>query len=273
MIFSKSVGLSRLAAALVDDHRPAESAAATMSGAAPPLAPAPGLQPRRSRRPALPETDELPAVGRLRAGGVGNSAAQPGRWELALCGVVPPRFPAWQLLYRSCDLLGAPQAAVTTVVLPCATEPTATRPVLSYQCAIDAIGSRWLPSYALQRGAETRGCAPQLELLLIASALARGWAVSIPDHDGLTGNWGAPRESGYRVLDGIRAALQFAPLGLEAASPIGPWGYSGGGLATSWAAEMAPGYPPDLDIVGAAIGAPVGDSGSTSVLCGALAGP
>jgi hypothetical protein len=37
------------------------------------------------------------------------------------------------------------------------------------------------------------------------------------------------------------------------------WGYSGGGLATSWAAEMAPEYAPELDIAGVALGSPVAD--------------
>jgi hypothetical protein len=32
------------------------------------------------------------------------------------------------------------------------------------------------------------------------------------------------------------------------------WGYSGGGLATSWAAELAPGYAPELNIAGVASG-------------------
>ncbi len=51
--------------------------------------------------------------------------------------------------------------------------------------------------------------------------------------------WGTPYEPGYRVLDGLRAALSSEQLGLSADSPIGLWGYSGGGLATAWAAEMS----------------------------------
>jgi triacylglycerol lipase len=41
------------------------------------------------------------------------------------------------------------------------------------------------------------------------------------------------------------------------------WGYSGGGLATAWAAEVCGGYAPELNIVGAALGSPVGDLGNT----------
>ena len=182
--------------------------------------------------------------------------------EVALFGVVPQKVSAWQLLYRTTDLHGAPQVAVTTVLLPWDTDPTAARPLLSYQCAIDAVAARCFPSYALRRGARALGAVPPWELLLLAGVLARGWAVSIPDHEGTDGHWGAPREPGYCTLDGIRAALNFAPLGLEASIPVGLWGYSGGGLATSWAAEMAAEYAPELNLVGAALGSPVGDPAS-----------
>ena len=46
------------------------------------------------------------------------------------------------------------------------------------------------------------GALAQFEFLLIAAALAEGWAVSVPDHEGTDGIWGTPYEPGYRVLDG-----------------------------------------------------------------------
>src|SRR6201999_2731898 len=109
-------------------------------------------------------------------------------------------------------------------------------PLLSYQCAIDAVSSRCFPSYALRRRAKALGSLAQMELLLIAAAVAEGWAVSVPDHEGLAGSWGAPYEPGYRILDGVRAALNSDRIGLSPSAPIGLWGYSGGGLASAWAA-------------------------------------
>ncbi|WP_327110821.1 lipase family protein [Nocardia sp. NBC_01730] len=179
--------------------------------------------------------------------------------ELALFGVVPQQVSAWQLLYRSSDLHGAPEAAVTTVLLPIGAEPDEDRPLLAFQTAIDAVTEKCSPSYALRHGADALGSVTQLEWLLVANALRRGWAVTIADHEGPHGNFGAPREPGYRTLDGIRAALRFAPLGLGADTRVAVWGYSGGGMASSWAVEMAPTYAPELDIVGAVLGAPVGD--------------
>ncbi|MBF6130394.1 lipase family protein [Nocardia brasiliensis] len=179
--------------------------------------------------------------------------------ELALFAVVPQRVPAWQLLYRTCDLHGVPEVAVTTVLLPWGADPAAARPLVSFQCAIDAVASKCLPSYALRRGARAAGAIPQLELPLIAAALTRGWAVSVPDHGGTAGRFGVAREPGYRALDGIRAALAFAPLGLGPSTPVALWGYSGGGLATAWAAELAAEYAPELELVGAVAASPVGD--------------
>ncbi|QII08514.1 lipase [Rhodococcoides fascians A25f] len=178
--------------------------------------------------------------------------------EVAMFGRVRQRVDAWQLLYRTADLGGLPQASVTTVLRPRNAEPV----LLSYQCAIDGVASSCFPSYALRRGSKAVGAVPQFEFLLVLHALRRGWTISIPDHEGPDGHWGSPQEPGFCTLDAIRAALSFEPLELNDNTPVALWGYSGGGLATSWAAEMAPEYAPEIELVGAALGSPVGDPGS-----------
>jgi alpha-beta hydrolase superfamily lysophospholipase len=194
----------------------------------------------------------------------GYEAALPGTIlkvrpvEVAMFGRVRQRVDAWQLLYRTADLGGLPQASVTTVLRPHDGEPV----LLSYQCAIDGVASSCFPSYALRRGSKALGAVPQFEFLLVLHALRRGWTISIPDHEGPDGHWGSPQEPGFCTLDAIRAALSFESLELHESTPVALWGYSGGGLATSWAAEMAPEYAPELELVGAALGSPVGDPGS-----------
>lgn len=218
---------------------------------------------RRSSRPVLPADDPFHVAP------AGFEHSRPGTVlrsrdvELAFLGRITQKLTATQLLYRSADLNGDPMAAVTTVVVP-ADRPLGTKgPILSYQCAIDAVASRCFPSYALRRGAKAAGALAQFEFLLVSAALAEGWAVSIPDHEGPRGIWGAPFEPGYHVLDGLRAALNHEALNLSPEAPIGLWGYSGGGLATAWATEVYADYAPELNLVGAVLGSPVGDLGHT----------
>jgi alpha-beta hydrolase superfamily lysophospholipase len=225
---------------------------------------APHEEARRGQRPLLPDEDPFyqPPVG--------YEHAEPGTVlrsrtvELAFFGIVPQPLAATQLLYRSTNLHGDPEVAVTTVVIPEHRDPRAVCPVLSYQCAIDAVASRCFPSYALRRGAGSIGAFVQSEFLLVAAALAEGWAVSVPDHEGCHGMWGAPYEPGYRILDGLRAALRCERLELSPSAPVGLWGYSGGGLASAWAAELSADYAPELNLAGAVLGSPVGDPGSVA---------
>jgi hypothetical protein len=218
---------------------------------------------QRKLRPLLPSDDPFyqPPPGYQHA--APGTVLRSRDVELAFLGLIPQPLNATQLLYRTMDMHGAPEATVTTVIVPANVGAEQSCPLLSYQCAIDAMSSRCFPSYALRRKAKALGSLAQLELLLITAAVAEGWAVSVPDHEGRQGLWGAPYEPGYRVLDGIRAALSSERGGISPAAPIGLWGYSGGGLASAWAAETCAEYAPELDIVGAVLGSPVGDLGHT----------
>ncbi|WP_235010178.1 lipase family protein [Mycobacterium sp. 3519A] len=210
----------------------------------------------------------------------GYAEAEPGAVlrsrdvRIGFLGVIAQRVTATQLLYRTTNLHGEPEVAVTTVLIPAQPDPARPYPLLSYQCAIDAVTSRCFPSHAMRLGARPVGAFTQAEYLLVAAALAEGWAVSVSDHEGCHGMWGAPREPGYRILDGVRAALQQEQLGLRPCAPVALWGYSGGGLASAWAAELRSDYAPELNIVGAALGSPVGDPGSVArrLNCGFFAG-
>src|SRR5690348_1566087 len=215
----------------------------------------------RKARPVIPAKDPFyqppPGFEHARPGTVLRSRDV----ELAFLGLVPQQFTATQLLYRTTDLNNMPQATATTVIVPTERASTGPIPLVSYQVAIDAVASRCFPSYALRRGAKALGALAQFEFFLVAAALAEGWAVSVPDHEGRSGMWGAPYEPGYHVLDGVRAALNSERLDLSPEAPVGLWGYSGGGLASAWAAEVSGSYAPELNIVGAVLGSPVADLG------------
>lgn len=157
------------------------------------------------------------------------------------------RADAWQVSFRSTDPTGAAVVGVATVIVPRRRAAGSRRPLLSYQCAIDALGATADPSYTLRRGDQT-------ELPLIALALHRGWVVVTTDYNGPEHAFGTLPIVGRLVLDGIRAAVAFEPIGIDPLTPIGVWGYSGGALATLAAIEQQASYAPDLNIVGAAAG-------------------
>lgn len=161
---------------------------------------------------------------------------------------IPTTITAWQILYASTGMTGEPVADVATVLLPAKAASTSPRPLLSYQVAEDADTMTCAPSYEMRLGTE-------VEEPLIAAALEQGWAVVVPDYEGLNSEFAGGPQEGHGVLDAIRATESFGPAGLDgAATPVGMWGYSGGALATGWASELEPTYAPGLNVKGVAEG-------------------
>ncbi|MFC9894663.1 lipase family protein [Nocardia sp. NPDC127579] len=162
-----------------------------------------------------------------------------------------PYFPTASVAlvkFRSTNSQGRPIAATTTVLTP--RDHSSNAPLLSYQHIINGLGTRCAVSHALY------DYDPNLlyrAVPLLNTMLMRGWSVALPDHLGPTAAYGAARLGGMITLDGLRAIRQVPSLGL-AESPLAMLGYSGGGMATAWAAALAPDYAPELRLVGAAAG-------------------
>jgi Secretory lipase len=161
---------------------------------------------------------------------------------------------AVQLLYRSTSELGKPTVNVTSVLLPPVKDLTPS--VLSYQSFYDSLNTEDDPSYAISGGFTMGGEIPQAESVLISPALLAGETVVIPDTEGEEADFAAGPVYGYNTLDSLRAALSSPATGLTSTTKIGLAGYSGGAIATEWAAQLAPSYAPEInsDIVGAAMG-------------------
>jgi hypothetical protein len=89
-----------------------------------------------------------------------------------------------------------------------------------------------------------------------ASLLLEGYTVIVPDTEGQTADFASGPEYGINTLNSIRAATSSRLTGLDTTTPIGMFGYSGGAIATDWAAQMAPSYAPGVNrqLVGAAEG-------------------
>lgn len=89
----------------------------------------------------------------------------------------------------------------------------------------------------------------------IKVALGKGYYVTVPDFEGPLASFTAGHMSGYATLDGVRATLSAADLyGMSSDVLYAMWGYSGGALATDWAAELQADYASELSFSGAAMG-------------------
>ncbi|MEV0296887.1 lipase family protein [Nocardia sp. NPDC050710] len=162
--------------------------------------------------------------------------------------VIFPETTVTLIRFRSTNSEGKPIAATTTVLTPRAHRKDG--PLLSFQHIINGLGSECSVSRVLYTGDPNLIVreAPGWNVLL-----ARGWSVALPDHLGPQFAYGAAKLGGQITLDGIRAAKRVSDLQV-AQSPVAMVGYSGGGMATAWAAALAPRYAPELEIAGAAMG-------------------
>lgn len=187
---------------------------------------------------------------------------------------------AYNILYRTRNSQYKPDWAVTTVLLP-ANDPTtagrnATTTLLSYQIPYDSAFLDASPSYALY-GADA--ASPRQD---IGTGLSYGWLVNVPDYEGPLASFTAGVQSGHATIDSVRAVMNAIGSGFRTSvqyqydqcddneqshhhhnasqrhHPVNfaLWGYSGGALASEWAAELQVQYAPELlgSFKGAALG-------------------
>ncbi len=167
---------------------------------------------------------------------------------------IPIRAKAWQVKFKTQDNTGAPTAYITTVIVPEGTwTGNGPRPVLSYQTPEDGVGLKCAPSYMLTGGLQALGNTSP-DAFTIESALASGWTVVVPDYEGPRSMFLGAEGQARGVIDGLRAARAFEPAGIHPEAKMALWGYSGGAVASSTAAQYQPSYAPDVPLAGVALG-------------------
>ena len=172
---------------------------------------------------------------------------------------------SWQLLVRSTDTHGNATAIVTTLMEPYNAHNDK---LLSYQTFEDSSSPRCAPSYGLQQGSDFGTLLYDVEMLNMQLALQRGWWVVTPDYEGLKNAFTAGRQSGHATLDSIRGVLNFRnETGISKDVKISLWGYSGGTVASGWAAALQPSYAKELKdhFLGACMGGFVTNVTGTAV--------
>ncbi|MFF0489464.1 lipase family protein [Nocardia sp. NPDC004068] len=232
------------------------TAVATAAPEDPPVAPAAAI-------PLPPELDPgfyHPPAETVAAAAPGEILAA-RQVTVANLGLIPVNVDAWQLSYRSTDSHDAPIAAVATVLKPRGSAPDK---LVSMQIAEDSLAGYCAPSYAIQHlsaGPLLGQIVAPAEFVIAQGALQQGWGVVIPDHQGPNNAYAAGPLAGRIVLDGIRAARDFAPMRVTPDARVGLYGYSGGAIATGHAAELKGSYAPELNVVGVAEGGVPADLG------------
>ncbi|MGF1425651.1 lipase family protein [Kitasatospora sp. LaBMicrA B282] len=175
---------------------------------------------------------------------------------------IPTPLTAVQLLYRTTDAQGRPTANVTTVVRSLRGDGSK---AVSYQSYYDSLNPADAPSRAIAGDVTLGGVLANSENLFLAPLLLQGYNVIIPDTEGQTADFAAGPEYGTDTLDSIRAATRPSSdggadtssgtsntgtnvdTGMSTDTRIGLLGYSGGSIATNWAAALAPAYAPDVN--------------------------
>ncbi len=181
-------------------------------------------------------------------------AGRPG--DLIRLQEVEPLAPAsraWRVLYLSEDPSGAPIAVSGLVAAPLGDTPTGRRDVVSWAHGTKGVNDPCAPSRGFRASHNFFDIAPEI--------VAEGWVAVGTDFEGL----GTPGVHPYLVsvseargqLDIVRAAAQIKEA--RASNRFAVWGRSQGGHASLAAAEAAPLYAPELDLVGAIAAAPAGD--------------
>ncbi|MDG3009885.1 triacylglycerol lipase [Rhodococcus sp. D2-41] len=159
-----------------------------------------------------------------------------------------------QLLYRTTDAQGAPTTNVTSVLKPPGgVDPTR---AVAYQSFYDSLNPADGPSRDIAGQPSGKGTVNTIESRFIVGMLAQGYTVIVADTEGRNADFAAGPEYGMATLDSVRAATRSPAVGLNSRTRVGLFGYSGGAIATAWAAALAAGYAPDVDreLVGAAEG-------------------
>lgn len=162
---------------------------------------------------------------------------------------VPPGARAWELLYRSEGVEGAPVAVSGVVYAPDGPAPEGGRPVVTWAHGTVGVADACAPS---RTGVQV----PDL-----AQLLGAGYVVAATDYQGLGTPGPHPylvgESEGRSVLDAARAAGRID--GAGAGNRVVAFGHSQGGHAVLFAGILASDYAPDLDLLGVVASAPAAE--------------
>lgn len=157
-----------------------------------------------------------------------------------------------QVLYRTNNTKNEPSHSVATVIEPW--WPSSEPKLLSFQIWEDSSGANCAPSFSIANSLISPNALTSNWDVppWFNWALAQGYYIVAPDHEGGRNTFYAGYEEGRAGIDGVRAAI--SELGLPSNVSTVFAGYSGGGHATAWMLNLLESYGSDLNVIGAAYG-------------------
>jgi hypothetical protein len=171
-----------------------------------------------------------------------------------------PFSDSYRIMYLSTTVGGAPTVVTGLVAAPEDRAPFGGYPVLLHGHGTIGLADQCAPS----RGFEVDDNDYAREFDSVANATSDGWVVASTDYEGLGGPGVHPYlvgvSAGRSMLDAGRAARQVPGIYASPTTAIG--GFSQGGHAGLWAAQMAPEWTPEQQLAGSVLAAPASDPGA-----------
>ncbi|MGQ0844248.1 MAG: lipase family protein [Sporichthyaceae bacterium] len=169
-----------------------------------------------------------------------------------------PNARARRIMYLSRNYLGEPVAVTGLLLIPAERARGEASPLVVHTPGTRGLGDHCAPSKQAD-AATASPWAMDYSSGEYAQFLARGISVVITDYLGQGTPGIAPQyvvgpTAGYNGLDAVRAAQRIGGSGVSATSPVGISGYSQGGQAAAWTAQLQPTYAPELRLKGVLAG-------------------
>ncbi|MEB3371330.1 lipase family protein [Saccharopolyspora mangrovi] len=153
-----------------------------------------------------------------------------------------------QIMYLSTDIHDKLVPVTGMLLTPLLQKPGNDNPLVVHTPGTRGLDDRCAPSKQANPLQANPG-SPEYAMPEYQQLLARGISVVVTDYEGQ----GTPGDPSYLVgqsegrngLDALRAAEHIKGSGVSPDSPVGISGYSQGGQAAAWAAELQPTYAPE----------------------------
>jgi len=166
---------------------------------------------------------------------------------------IPDGARAWRILYTT-TLDDSTPAIASALVVVAEDVPDGPRPVIAWAHGTTGVAERCAPS--LLGDPFQAGAMPALD-----EVIENGWVLVATDYIGLGTAGPHPyligEPAARSVLDAVRAVREMDDLSIGDQTVV--WGHSQGGHTALWTGIVAPGYAPDVNVVGIAALAPASD--------------